>query len=242
MKLHLIYILLTILTLVSCQHDEAERPERTGTLALQLYRGAVPHIATRAIDADLALDVIKPDGTLLQHYAPGAVPAKITLTADVTYTLKAYTDNQDTWASAREGKGEACYIGETTVTVGEDDIEYVTYAVPMTNYAVTLTLPDKFEQLFKSYTLTLTCGNRTTNIKQQGDKAYFAPGTPFSYKLTATNTDDKTSYTETYECDKTTEAGKLYNIKYGYDFGQATGGIDIEITDNTEHQEIDMPV
>lgn len=238
----LIYILLAFLTLAACQRDEAERPERTGTLALQLHRGAVPHITTRAVDTDLALDVIKPDGTLFKHYAPGEVPAKITLNADVTYTLKAYTDNQTTWAAARDGKGEACYVGETTVNVGEDDIKYVNYIVPMTNYAVTMTLPNKFEELFKSYTLTVICGDRTVDIKQQGDKAYFALGTPFSYKLTATNTDDKTSYTGTYEYDKTTEAGKLYNVKYSYDFGQATGGIDIEITDNTEHEEINMPV
>lgn len=239
---HLIYILITILTLASCQQDVAERSERTGTLALQLYRGAVPHVATRAIDNDLALDIINPDGTLLKHYAPGEVPVKITMTADVTYTLKVYTDNQTTWATARDGKGEGCYIGETKVKVEEDELKDVTYAVPLTNCAVTLTLPEMFDELFKSYTFTVICGNRTVDIKQQGDKAYFAPGMTFSYKLTATNTDDKTSHTGTYECDKTTEAGKLYNVKYSYDFGQATGGIDIEVTDDTQNEEIDFPI
>ena len=110
----------------------------------------------------------------------------------------------------------------------------------MTNYAVTLTLPDLFNTLFKSYTFSLSSGNRNVSI-QEGEKAYFAVPDAFTYKLTATNNDDKTNSHSTIEYPDV-EAGKLYNIKYVYGATVNTGGIDIDITDNTEHEDIDINI
>lgn len=237
----LIYILLIpLLCLTACQSEEVASQNTQGTLCLTLQRGPKPLVSTRAVAEGLAVAILNPDGTEYAAYRAGEVPSKIKLEANVTYTICAYTDNQDSWQTANEGKGEACYRGETTVTVGEDETVYCNYAVPMTNYAVTLTLPELFDELFKSYTFTLKSGTRSVNISE-GEKAYFAVPDAFTYKLTATNNDDKTSSHSAIEYPDV-EAGKLYNIKYVYGATVNTGGIDIDITDNTEHEDIDINI
>ena len=237
----LIYILLIpLLCLTACQSEEVASQKIKGTLCLTLQRGPKPLVSTRAVAEGLAVAILNPDGTEYAAYRAGEVPSKIKLEANVTYTICAYTDNQDSWQTANEGKGEACYWGETTVTVGEDETVYVTYAVPMTNYAVTLTLPEMFNDLFKSYTFSLSSGGRNVSVRE-GEKAYFAVPDAFSYKLAATNNDDKTSQHSAIEYPNV-EAGKLYNIKYVYGTTVNTGGIDIDITDNTEHEDIDINI
>ena len=111
--------------------------------------------------------------------------------------------------------------------------------VPIVNYAVTLTLPDLFDDLFKSYTYTLNSGTRSVSIKK-GEKAYFSVGDGgFTYKLTATNTDNVTHSTTpiTY---RNVEAGKLYNMTYYYGTDANSGGLDIEITDDMETEDEDI--
>lgn len=236
----LLYILISILCLTACQSEEMVPKKAMGTLCLTLQRRAQPVATTRTVAEGLAVDILTPDKNITQHFDAGSVPTKIILDANVKYTVRAYTDNQNTWPAANEGKGEACYWGETTVTVGEDETVYCNYAVPMTNYAVTLTLPELFDELFKSYTFTLKSGTRSVNISE-GEKAYFAVPDAFTYKLTATNNDDKTSSHSAIEYPDV-EAGKLYNIKYVYGATVNTGGIDIDITDNTEHEDIDINI
>lgn len=236
----LLYILISILCLTACQSEEMVPKKAMGTLCLTLQRRAQPVATTRTVAEGLAVDILTPDKNITQHFDAGSVPTKIILDANVKYTVRAYTDNQNTWLAANEGKGEACYWGETTVTVGVDETVYVTYAVPMTNYAVTLTLPEMFNDLFKSYTFSLSSGGRNVSVKE-GEKAYFAVPDAFTYKLTATNNDDKTSSHSAIEYPDV-EAGKLYNIKYVYGATVNTGGIDIDITDNTEHEDIDINI
>lgn len=236
---HILYIIIGILCLTACQTDQLAPSTARGELVLTLTRGPKPQVQTRAVDADLALTIYNPDGTPYKSYAAGQVPGKIILQADVEYTLRAYSDNP-LWASANDGKGEACYSGETTVIVGADEVVYCKYAVPMSNYAVTYTLPDLFNQLFKSKKFTVSGGGRKVTL-DAGEKAYFAPSEGFTYQLEATNNDDKTSRHSPLSVDDV-EAGKLYNIKYVYETSVNTGGIDIEITDNTEHEDVDISI
>lgn len=240
---HLIYILFAYACVVfaACQSEEIiDQAERTATLDLTLFRGPLPSIAQRSVAEGLAVQLVNPDGTIYREYAAGAVPDKITLVADVTYTLRAYTENQTTWQTANGGRGEACYYGTTTVSAGADEVKRLTYAVPMTNYAVTVTLPESFGDLFKSYTFALSSTGRNVTIRE-GEKAYFTVPEPFSYRLMATNTDDKTSQHSLLEVSDVA-AGKLYNIHYLYATSASSGGIDIEITDNTEHEDIDIKI
>ena len=230
----LIYILLSILLLTACQQDQLSPSVGGAVLELDLQRFGRPSMSvTRAVDEVLAVDVIK-DGALYNdmHYAPGTVPQKLFLEPG-TFTIRAYSDNQETWKTENDGKGAACYYTETTVEMEEDMIIRLAVEVPMTNYAVGLQLPEYFNNLFRSYTFTLKSGGRTTAIKE-GERAYFdvADG-GFTYALRATNTDGNTHSHSAIEFPDV-EAGKLFTLRYSYDSDATTGGVDIEITDDME--------
>ena len=53
----------------------------------------------------------------------------------------------------------------------------------------------------------------------------------FRYALSATNTDNRTSYHSAIEY-KDVSAGKLYTLRYSYDSNATSGGVDIVITDD----------
>ncbi len=232
------------LALSSCAQEELLTKEAgTGTLQLSVSTRPLPQVVTtRAVDAGLVVDLYQSDGTLYKHFDAGEVPDRIELQAGELYTVKVYTDNQQTWQTANNGAGEACYQGETTVTVGRDEMVSCVYQVPMTNYAVTFTLPELFDQLFTSKTFTLTSGERTVVLKEAGDKAYFSLADKgFKYQLQATNTDGKTSRHSVIEYPDVM-AGKLFNVKYIYSTDFSTGGIEIDITDNMEHENEDIEI
>lgn len=228
--------------LASCAQEDIARSGK-GTLLLDLSRKNVPQAAhTRAVSSELAIQILTPDGSVYKEYAAGAAPDKVQLDANVVYTVKAYTPNQETWQTANDGRGEACYYGETTVTAIEDEVVYCKYQVPMANYAVTFTLPDHFDQLFTSYSFTLHTTDRDVTLRQAGTKAYFpVDGQGFTYQLQATNTDGKTSRHSEIDFPEVA-VGKLYNIMYSYASDYNTGGIDIDITDNTEHEDVDIEI
>lgn len=228
---HLIYILLSIVLFTACQQDELA-PTDGAVLELDLLLNGRPQMeVSRACDADLVVDILDEDRVLYRHYDAGSVPQKIVLEPG-TFYIQAYTDNQENWKLANDGKGEACYFLETSVEMEYDMVKRLQMRVPMTNYAVGLQLPDLWETLFNAYTFRLKSGGRTVVIRQ-GERAYFdlADG-GFSYALSATNTDGRTSshsaisYTEV-------EAGKLYTLSYHYDSDANSGGIDIVIDDMT---------
>lgn len=241
--IHYIICALAAMALASCAQDGLPvSGTGTGTLALSVGAGYLPRVGTRAADPELVVELYKADGTLYRHFDAGKAPDKIELEAGVVYTVKAYTDNQETWQTANGGEGEACYYGDTTVMVAEDETVYCTYKVPMTNYAVTFSLPELFDRLFTSKTFTLVSGGRTVALKDEGRKAYFGVDAEgFKYQLQATNTDGKTSRHSLVGYPDV-EAGKLYNIKYIYSTDLSTGGIEIDITDNTEHEDEDIEV
>lgn len=207
--------LLPLLAFASCQTDgNDDFGSGRGTLSLSLSRAGMPEVVSRAVDADLTLEIRKPNGSLFKSYAAGSVPSAISLEAGVVYTLRAFTPNQSTWQTANNGRGEGCFWGETTVSVGEDETVYCVYAVPMTNYAVGLSLPPAFSQLFSAYTFTLSSGGRSVTL-QDGEAAYFLPTAGFTYQLRATNTDGVTN-TQSEESYSDVTAGKLYQVKYSY--------------------------
>lgn len=237
----LIYILLSIVFFSACQQEELSPQKGESVLELDLQLMGRPAMqVTRAVDQDLAVDIFDADGSLYRHYNAGAVPKKIVLEPG-TFKVAAYSDNQNSWPSANNGKGEACYYAETSVLMEFDKTVYLTLNVPMSNYAVGLQLPDLWDVLFRSYTFRLKSGGRTVVISE-GERAYFnlADG-GFSYALSATNTDGRTSshsaisYTEV-------AAGKLYTLCYHYDSDANSGGVDIVITDDmtTDDNQINL--
>lgn len=241
MKHTLIYIiaaLLSALTSGCSSQDDALQPQGSGTLSLQLHRvGCVAE--TRAVSNELAVTIVGAEGPVAT-FAPGQVPDRIKLEPG-SYELFAYTDNQETWEQDNEGRGSACHWGSTAFTITYDNVTYVNMQVPMTNYAVALSLPPLFEQLFVSHSLKLSCDGRTTSIRQ-GEKAYFDPAKGgFSYMLTATNNDQVTHSTATV-MHREVESGKCYTLTYYYDTESNSGGIDIEIKDDMDAEDVERPI
>lgn len=238
MKYYIIYIVSILVCMVSCTAEDISTDTGHGTLCLGATRTGAS--SDKIIDEDLAIKVFDNNGNLYVQYPAGGVPNKIILEPGV-FTIHAYTDNQETWAQANNGLGEACYYGETQVDIEFDQIAYVNMQVPLTNYAVTLTLPDMFQLLFKSHSLSLTADERAVEI-QESQKAYFKINDGgFTYKLSATNIDNISHATSpiTY---KKVEAGKLYNITYYYGTDANSGGLDIEITDDMETEDDYLPL
>ncbi len=236
-----IYILTTIGLLLTACSNETPVPEQGGCeLHLNLYRVGVEASQTRAIDNDLALKILDSKGDVYIQYRAGSVPSKIVLSPG-TFTVQAYTENQNTWPQENNGRGAACYYGTCEVEMEFDKVTYANMKVPMTNYAVMLTLPDLFDYYFPTYTFSLKSGFRETEIKH-GEKAYFNPQEGgFTYQLTATNTDQVTHHTPpiTYS---NVENGKLYSMTYYYGTDDNTGGLDIEIRDNMEDEDVVVPI
>ncbi len=236
--IYIIAALLSVLTSGCSNQDDALLPQGSGTLSLQLHRvGCVAE--TRAVSNELAVTIVGAEGPVAT-YAPGQVPDRIKLEPG-SYELFAYTDNQETWEQDNEGRGSACHWGTTAFTITYDNVTYVNMQVPMTNYAVAFSLPPLFEQLFVSHSLKLSCGGRTTSIRQ-GEKAYFDPAKGgFSYMLTATNNDQVTHSTATV-MHREVESGKCYTLAYYYDTESNSGGIDIEIKDDMDAEDVERPI
>lgn len=234
----ILYILIAILSLTACQNNELTPEAKTGTLDLTLYAGPRPTIKSRAgVDDGLAIRITRKDGKYFvdgrEHidYLAGSVP-KVIVLEEGTFCIHVYSPNQDTWRTDNSGKGSACFVGDTEVTIANDSISYCIYEVPMINYAVTLTLPELFHDLFTAYTFTVSSGNRAVSLRE-GEKAYFSPNDAgFTYQLSATNIDgDQHTASAIFFSDVT--RGKLYNLRYSFASGSTSGGIDIIISDNT---------
>lgn len=186
---------LFILCLISCQQEEqALQGKGEGYLSLAnitLQSESNQIIASRAVDADLNIEIWDAEGTTkVLGYAAGTVPTKIPLEVGA-YTLKAYTqdpDNMDEWTNA--DKGEQVFYVETQFVIEEDEVTPLSLEVPLINFGVSLSLPDDFDTFFPTYTFKVTVGDRTVTL-ENGKAAYFAfeEGATISYTLSATNND-----------------------------------------------------
>ena len=204
---HLIYTLITLFLLASCQQEDLPTVgEGIGYLSLediQIQAAEVEMVQTRAVDNDLYVEIWQ-DGSLYDNhkYTPRTVPAKIELPAG-TYTLKVY--NMETYAD-----GKPWYYGEQEFTIAEGGVNYLSYEVPLKNFGVKLQLPEGFEELFDKIEFSVGDQDLTN-----GEPYYFDPKTTsISYMLKATNGDgeEKTDNGTT-----NVTAGKLYTITYSFE-------------------------
>ena len=230
------YIGVLLLGLVSCTSDFEQPVQHSGESSLCL----VTRAGTSSETSDLAVKVLDNKGNLYKQYNAGAIPQKIVMEPGI-FTIVVYTENQETWQTANGGRGEACYYVEYQVQMNFDEIRRETINVPMTNYAVSLKLPEDFHDLFNSHTFALISGNRNTSI-QEGETAYFNPSDGgFAYSLQATNTDGVTHSHSAYKYSDV-QSGKHYVVKYVYGLDANTGGVDIEIKDDMQMEDTDVEI
>lgn len=227
---HLIYLIVGLATLLctlaSCGADDMVAAP-TGTVVLQLTHSGMPAVATRAgVNRDLALVITRTDGRPFADgrksidYAAGQVPDKITLEVG-RFNIHVFTDNQATWPTANGGLGEACYEGDVEFSVGDDDIVYCVYEVPMTNSAVAYSLPDRFDEFFTAHTFSVTSDGRSKTLAA-GDTFFCSPQQGFVYTFSLTNADGETFKLPAMRC-AATEAGLRYTVRFTYDDGLTPG-------------------
>lgn len=192
-----LYILFSLLLLVSCQQESSLPEQGTGYLQLgDLTLGNTTEtIVTRAVEADLYIEISGGSNVNLS-YQPGQFPeGKVELAAG-NYTLKAYNK-----AYLTQGSNAPRYYAEQDFTIEAEKVRYVTLGVPMVNVAIRLApFGNDLATLFSKPTLTVKASIPPSEPRTLGpdETTYFdyAEGMTFTYQLTATNADNETFSTE----------------------------------------------
>lgn len=215
MKQTILYLLLGIFLLASCQQEDISSNTATGYLVLESIDVQVNQqtVSSRAVDADLYVDILQEDA-IFRQYGPGMVPDRIEL-PEGTYRLHVY-NAAATLPDPYDGNGVAIfeYTGEPFTIEANGRTLTEEIKVPMINFGVTLQLPEEFNTYFKNYTFTVTSSDRALTLKE-GETAYFpySENMPFSYTLTAINGDGELTAPQGGTCTKVT-SGTIYTVSY----------------------------
>jgi len=220
MKKNIVYILLGIFLLASCQ-QENEIPSGKGYLSvegIELQSQVVTEVASRAVDESLTVDLYKGE-QFVRTLTPEEMQNKIELEPATDYMLKAYSANygeESAWDN--ETKGEPVYYKEVPFVVTEGATTAVKVQVPMVTFAVCLNLTEVTGDWLQGYTFTVTSGNRSVAL-QDGETAYFPYSDSFNYQLSVTNSDgeskEQSGSWET-ENGKTVEQNTVYTVTYNW--------------------------
>lgn len=216
MKQTILYLLLGFFLLASCQQEEIPNAETAmGTLSLNGISVQVANetVSSRAVDADLYVDILQEDA-IFRQYGPGMVPDRIEL-PEGTYRLHVY-NAAATLPDPYDGNGVAIfeYTGEPFTIEANGRTLTEEIKVPMINFGVTLRLPEEFAAYFgENYTFTVT-SDRSVRLKE-GETVYFpySENMTFSYSLTAINGDDEVTVPQGGTCTKVT-SGTIYTVSY----------------------------
>ena len=215
MKQTILYLVASIFLLASCQQEEQVAEETaTGYLSIEgiALQADIQTVSSRAVDADLYVEILK-DGETYSLYNPGTVPDKIELPVG-TYQLRAYNE-ASLMKNPYEGLGYAVYSSEAqSFEVKAGEVTLRDLEVPMTNFGVTLQLPEEFATYFgENYTFTVT-SDRPVELRT-GETAYFpySENVTFSYSLKATNADEEESEPQEGTCTEVA-SGTVYTVTY----------------------------
>lgn len=205
-----------LLMLTSCGNSE-ELLIGTLELSVAVVQPVSSTVSTRAVDADLQVEVWSADGaTMLRQFTPGQSPNRMTLQAG-SYLLKAFTPNYQT-TYGNDELGEAKYYAEKAFSIEPAVVNRISCPVPMINTAVSLILPEGFNTWFKNYSFSLKQQTNSRNVSMTvGQTAYFDctdGATSLLYTLTSVNTDDEpNSDSGTLSA----SAGTHYRITYAWE-------------------------
>lgn len=194
MKKNVLYSLLGISLLSSCQQEETPSTSGKGYLSLtgiEIQDQAVTEVKSRAVDESWIVKLYK-GGELKSTLTAEELENTIKLEAATDYSLKVYSENYGSDAEwTNEEKGEPIYYKEQPFEVKEGEITPVKVQVPMVNFAVKLSMPE-LQNWISDYTFTVTSGERKVTL-QNGETAYFPyrESSSFNYTLQLTNTDNE---------------------------------------------------
>lgn len=215
MKQTILYLLLGIFLLASCQQEDISSNTATGYLVLESIDVQVNQqtVSSRAVDADLYVDILQEDA-IFRQYGPGMVPDRIEL-PEGTYRLHVY-NAAATLPDPYDGNGVAIfeYTGEPFTIEANGRTLTEEIKVPMINFGVTLRLPEEFAAYFgENYTFTVT-SDRSVRLKE-GETVYFpySENMTFSYSLTAINGDDEVTAPQGGTYTNVT-SGTIYTVSY----------------------------
>ena len=221
MKKNIVYILLGIFLLASCQ-QENEIPSGKGYLSvegIELQSQVVTEVASRAVDESMIVELWQ-GGTKLSDLSAQEMQDKIKLDAADNYMLKVHSANygeESTWDN--ETKGEPVYYKEVPFEVIAGATTPLKVQVPMITFAVCLDMSAVTGNLLKGYTFIVTYGSRSVRL-QNGETAYFpySEGASFRYQLSVTNWDDETNeQSGSWGIDKgKVEMNTLYTVTYNW--------------------------
>ena len=200
-------------------------------------------IATRAVDNDLAVEILNEDGTLYggMSYAAGTeVPPKFILPVG-NYFLHAYSENQNTWSSENGGLGAPVYDVRQPFTIESDWITYLDVSVPMLNYGVTYSVPTNFDAWFPTADFTVTVASRSLQPTTE-QVVYFDPDDgDFAFSLHLVNSDGEEYTTETHTF-AAPAAGHLYDVHYSFVSDDDPSRLRITITYEDFEEVIDTEI
>ena len=222
MKKNIVYILLGIFLLASCQ-QENEIPSGKGYLSvegIELQSQVVTEVVSRAVDESLTVDLYKGE-QFVRTLTPEEMQNKIELEPATDYMLKAYSANygeESAWDN--ETKGEPIYYKEVPFEVKEGETTSLKIQVPMIDFAVCLDLSNVTGEWLSEYNFTVTSSGRSVSLKD-GETVYFpyAEGVFFTYQLDVTNTDSESNTQSGSWGNKdsqTVNINTLYTISYNW--------------------------
>lgn len=211
----LLYLLLFLFTLASCQQEETMQGEGYLSLSAVTVQSAQVVPLSRTVDDEepLGLRILK-DGEVYENheYAPGTeLPTGFKLPVG-EYEIEAY----NVAYSANE-TDKAMYYVKKSFTIEAGEFCKIELLASLYNFGISLSLSDDFDTFFPTYTFKVTVGDRTITL-QDKETAYFpyVDGAKIIYTLAATNSDGESCPSKSDE--KTEVApGTIYKITYTID-------------------------
>ncbi len=229
MKKNVLYSLLGISLLSSCQQEETPSTSGEGYLSLtgiEIQNQAVTEVKSRAVDESWIVKLYK-GGELKSTLTVEELENTIKLEAATDYSLKVYSENYESDAEwTNEEKGEPIYYKEQPFEVKGGEITPVKVQVPMVNFAVKLSMPASLDWI-SDYTFTVASGERKVTL-QDDEIAYFpySESASFSYTLQLTNTDNE-EFTLSGEYGADENKSLAFNTCYVVTYQMATQSLSV---------------
>ena len=228
MKKNVLYSLLGISLLSSCQQEETPSTSGEGYLSLtgiEIQNQAVTEVKSRAVDESWIVKLYK-GGELKSTLTVEELENTIKLEAATDYSLKVYSENYESDAEwTNEEKGEPIYYKEQPFEVKGGEITPVKVQVPMVNFAVKLSMPA--QDWISGYTFTVASGERKVTLLD-GETAYFpySESASFNYTLQLTNTDNE-EFTLSGEYGADENKSLAFNTCYVVTYQMATQSLSV---------------